>query len=143
MGRPSTYGSEIAASICEQISLGSSLRAICRQDGYPNKTTVLRWLHAHEEFRDHYARARLEQADTYAEQMQEIAEDAEDPRLQVDVLKWKVARMHPRGWGDRQVVDLTGDLNANVNIQDARDSLKGKLDRIERLSNTTADEPER
>ena len=131
VGRPSTYSDQLANTICEKIALGQSLRSVCREPGFPAKYTILRWLHLHEDFRAHYARARLEQADTYAERMQEISESTDDPRLQVDVLKWKVARMHPRSWGDKQAIELSGEIKADVNIKDSRDTLKSKLTRFE------------
>ena len=52
------------------------MRSVCRDEDMPGKTTVLRWLDENEEFRDQYARAREAQADHYADEIIEIADDA-------------------------------------------------------------------
>lgn len=65
-------------------------------------------------FSEQYARARDCQADFYADEIvdiaDELAEDADSnaiqrARLRVDSRKWKVARMSPRKYGDKQQVD--------------------------------------
>ena len=75
LGRPSTYSSTLTETICQRIAEGESLRAICREEAMPDKATVLRWLDVHGEFRDQYARARDLQADHFAEEILEIADD--------------------------------------------------------------------
>src|SRR4051812_14958854 len=66
------------ALICERMIEGQSLRSICREDGMPGKTTVMRWLGEDDEggaLRDQYARAREAMADAMAEDILEIADD--------------------------------------------------------------------
>lgn len=75
MARPNEFTQERADSICARLSAGESLRAICSDADMPHKATVFRWLAANEPFRDQYARAREEQADFYAEQIVEIADE--------------------------------------------------------------------
>ncbi|WP_324613718.1 terminase small subunit-like protein [Rhizobium mongolense] len=41
----------------------------------PNKATVFRWLAAHQEFSDQYARAREAQADSLVDDILSIADD--------------------------------------------------------------------
>lgn len=113
MGRPSKFTEEIAAEICEQLSLGFSLRAICEQESMPGLTTVRRWLAdpEREKFRLQYAHAREEQADYYADEIIEIAdttEDANKARVQIDARKWKSARMAPKKYGDKITTEHTG-----------------------------------
>lgn len=74
-GRPSTYSQEVADAICQRLMDGESLRTICKSDDMPGKSTVFRWLAENEAFRDQYAHAREEQADLYAEQIVEIADE--------------------------------------------------------------------
>jgi hypothetical protein len=57
------------------LGLGESLREICRDEDMPDKSTVMRWLALHQEFRDQYAGAREAQADYYAEEIIEISDD--------------------------------------------------------------------
>ena len=122
-----TYSDQIASKICEEISSGRSLRSICTDEGMPDKATVFRWLAAHEEFRDHYARAREAQADAMLEDILEIADDGvndsytdEDgavrtnqdviarSRLRVDARKWAMSKMAPKKYGDKITNEHTG-----------------------------------
>lgn len=131
VGRPSSYTPEIALSICERMSLGESLREICREEAMPTKTTVMRWLFANLEFRDQYAKAREAQTEHWAEEILEIADDGSNDymdrqnkdgssyetvnsehinrsRLRVDTRKWLMARMAPKKYGDRVTNEMVG-----------------------------------
>ncbi|MCK1367639.1 terminase small subunit protein [Bradyrhizobium sp. 62] len=130
MGRPSDYSQQTAADICVRLGLGESLREICRDEQMPDKSTVMRWLAAHKEFRDQYAGAREAQADYYAEEIIEIADDGSNDwmerkrgeetievenhevigrsRLRVDTRKWLMARMAPKKYGERVTNEMVG-----------------------------------
>lgn len=117
MGRPSIYSAELAASICERIALGESLRAICRDEGMPDQLTVHRWLSQDESFVSKYARAREQQADVFAEEIVEISDGEGDPqrdRLRVDTRKWVAAKLKPKKYGDRQAIDLDARIDHYV-----------------------------
>lgn len=126
MARESSFTQEIADKICELIAEGESLRAICSQEGMPNKGTVLRWLADDERkaFRDQYTRAREAQADALFEEILEIADErANDTftdengnertnhevvarsRLRVDARKWMAGKLRPKVYGEK--LDLT------------------------------------
>lgn len=109
IGRPSTYTPEIADEICEQIVLGKSLVAITRENiEMPNVATVYRWMREHADFCNRYARARQDQADTLADEITDIADNEPDPnkaRVRVDARKWVAAKLKPKKYGDRQVIE--------------------------------------
>lgn len=126
-GRPSLYSDELADDICKEIADGKSLRSICAKNGMPDKSTVFRWLADNEFFRDQYARAREEQADHYADEIIEIADDSSRDivigddgkeiinhehiaraRLRVDARKWKASKLAPKKYGDK-VAHVGGD----------------------------------
>ena len=132
MARPSDYSPEITATICERLSLGESLREICSDEEMPGKSTVMRWLHDHQEFRDQYARAREAQAEHWADEIIEISDDGSNDwetrqnkdgssyeavnaevinrsRLRVDTRKWLMARMAPKKYGDKVTQDVKMD----------------------------------
>jgi len=92
-GRPSTYSEELAATICERLVEGESLKAICRSDGMPAASTVFLWLEAHEEFRTKYTRARELQAELQVDEMTEIADDGSN-----DWMERKNANDENIGW---------------------------------------------
>ena len=131
MGRPSDYSPKITTEICIRLGLGESLREICRDEHMPDKSTVMRWLASHQEFRDQYAGAREAQADYFAEEILEIADDGTNDwmerqngdgttyevenrevlnrsRLRVDTRKWLMARMAPKKYGDKITQEVTG-----------------------------------
>ena len=43
MGRPSKYTPELIEAICERLSKGEPLAAICRDEGMPHVSTLWRW----------------------------------------------------------------------------------------------------
>ena len=82
MGRPSIFTDDLAATICQRIADGESLRSVCRDDDMPAKSTVLKWLGENDGFSAHYARARTAQADHFADEIIEIADDGSNDWMQ-------------------------------------------------------------
>ena len=133
MGRPSSYSAEMVVEICSRIAEGQSVRAICTDEQMPDMRTIFRWLDAHEDFRQQYARARDMQADTLADEILHIADNTqsgiktkttnkgveimegdmiEHRRLQVDARKWIASKLKPKKYGDK--VTHSGDPDAPV-----------------------------
>lgn len=111
MSRPTDYSEELADMICEGIMEGRSLRSICGDKGMPDRSTVHRWLSAHDGFATKYARARDIQADLLFEDMQDVAdegnpEDVQRARLRVMTMQWRASKLAPKKYGDK--VALTG-----------------------------------
>ncbi len=131
-GRPSTYTTEIAAIICDRISRGESLKAICNSPGIPDQVVVYGWLGRQPEFAQMYARAREDQADTLADEIAALAD--EEPRMVVDdkgvaridsawvqwqknrveARKWVAAKLKPKKWGER--IQVAGDADAPLKL---------------------------
>ena len=109
MSVQSSYTTEIAERICEELATGRHLHIICKEDEWaPSERTVHRWLNEREDFRQLYARAREEQQEIFAAQVITIADtvkDASIARNMMDARKWYAARVAPRKWGDRIEVD--------------------------------------
>ena len=53
-----------------QIETGKSMREVCRMDGMPDHTTVIRWMRDDAALATRYARARTAQADTLFDRME-------------------------------------------------------------------------
>lgn len=122
LGRPSKYTPQVAKQICQRISDGESLRSICRDDKMPSMSMVFRWLldEKYSSFREQYAQACDVRTEHLFEHLQEVSEKAFDDivgddksdnarisarKLEVDTLKWILARMKPKKYGDK--VDVT------------------------------------
>lgn len=111
MGRPTVFSDEIAATICERIANGESLKHITEEDGMPSRATVHSWLlnSAHKDFLDKYEEAREMQADVYADEMDDIAKDTtidvQRARLIIDTRKWTSSKLKPKKYGDKLDID--------------------------------------
>lgn len=134
MGRPSKYSQKLADAICERIAGGESLRTICAEAEFPHRATIFRWLAEDEAFRDQYARAREEQADHYAEEIIQIADDGLNDtyevdgetrvnqdvvarsRLRVDARKWYASKLAPKKYGDKVETTHTGEVDLSVKV---------------------------
>lgn len=109
------------------ISDGNSVRWSCIEAGI-DKATFLRNVDANQ-----YARARDACADAQFEDMADLEQDCLNEKLKPDVFrvvmdsrKWRLARMRPRVYGDKQSVDV----NANVDFltEEQRDAaIRGAL----------------
>ena len=112
MGRPSKYNDKIALAICRRISEGESLIKICTDDGMPTKATVINWTFKHDEFFDHYARAREIQAHLLADEIVDIADtekgDVARDRLRADTRKWYLSHVLPKIYGEKKALEITG-----------------------------------
>ena len=117
---------------------GETLRAICRDDGMPHRTTVMRWADddAGPGFRDQYARARDAGLDAIADEIIELSDECREgqkiktlpdgkeeittgdmvdrSRLQIDARKWYLSKLAPKRYSDRLAVEHSGALDISV-----------------------------
>lgn len=103
------------ATICDRISNGESLRAICSDAGMPAASTVFLWLDEDATFSEHYARAREAQADALFDEILSIAdeekEDVQRSRLRVDARKWMAGKLKPKKYGDKLELEHGGQVS--------------------------------
>jgi hypothetical protein len=123
-GRPSEFTEEKAATICELLMRGNSLRKICSLDDMPEKATVFNWLHKFPSFFDQYTRARQVQAEHLADEIFDVSDDdskdvsgelempngvaVQRSRLMVDTRKWYLSKVLPKIYGDKVLTEHTG-----------------------------------
>lgn len=145
MARPSSFNEAIAESICLKIADGQSLRHICEDEEYPDRSTVFRWLAdpANAEFRDHYARAREASADADADDIGHYAREAAAGRIEpaaaraaIDGLKWSAGKRKPKVYGDKMALLGGGKDDAPISHShafDLKDASDEELEVIERF----------
>lgn len=130
-GRPSIYTEEIVDTICERLCLGESLRSILKDDDLPSMPTVMRWLMNKPEFESKYIRARRMQAEVWADEMIDIADDSTNDymkrkgkeegievnqenlqrsKMRLEQRRWFAEKLLPKIYGPKLAVGGTDDL---------------------------------
>jgi len=128
----SIFTPALFTTVCDRISKGESLRAVCRDPEMPAKSTVLRWLREMPDLRDQYAAARDDLMEYWASDIIEIADDGtldtmqglnkygdenvQRDRLRIDARKWLLSKLAPRKYGDRLEVEHSGEVQHRVDI---------------------------
>lgn len=142
-GRPSKYNEELALQICDRLSDGESLKAMCNEEGMPSRSTVFKWLAENKFFSDIYTRARETQADALFDEILAISDDGRNDwmarmdaeeenlgwrengealrrsQLRIDARKWAASKLMPRKYSEKFQADLThsGEVGVKVTIQ--------------------------
>jgi hypothetical protein len=108
---------EVPQSILDElvtwIGEGKTLRAFCRQEGYPSKSTIYSIIEADSVLSGLIARAREEGHDAIAEECLEIADtekDANIGKLRVWTRLQLLAKWNPKKYGDRVALDHGGEV---------------------------------
>ena len=110
-------------AISDLLATGESLVSICKRKNMPSYASVTRAVQADDDLWDIYRRGRVLQAEFFGDSINELARsplpDTLDPRvvnaevqrrrLEIDSLKWTLARMQPFGLRDKK-----SDGNANA-----------------------------
>ena len=124
-GRPPIYSDELATEVLARLAMGRSLRSVCDDADMPAITTVMKWLRESATFAQHYASAREDRAEVMFEELDDIGEEAAMAesavkvaglRLKADNVKWKLARMHPKKYGDKIETTHAGAIDHSLTI---------------------------
>ncbi len=124
------YTVALGTRICGMIAEGASLRRVASQLGIPRRT-IQSWIKRYAKFRDAYTEAcqmrLLVLEDKYLDLCDEASEAVnadEDPvrvrvrleslKLQVDSLKFLLAKLLPQKYGDRTQMEITGRDGADL-----------------------------
>ena len=145
-GRPSKYTEELANEILTRIANGESMVKILKGPGMPTQTCVYEWLQKMPSFAEKYTRAREDQADTLADEIQAIADETPElnpvydkngelikiemhnayiqwQRNRIDARKWIASKLKPKKYSDRLMhagdADSPLQVKADVSIFDA------------------------
>lgn len=116
MGRPTKCTPAITGEICARIVAGEALANICKDPAMPDITTVYRWLNGEDTtFATAYAHARLDQADTLADEIITIADTEVDPnraKVRIDARKWTASKLKPQRYGEK--LDISGEISNKI-----------------------------
>ncbi|MEZ0061899.1 hypothetical protein ABIF26_007442 [Bradyrhizobium elkanii] len=137
--RPSEFTDDIFDEICDRMANGQGLRKICEDPEMPSRQTFLRWIEKDTGRQAKYQTAREALMDWYAEDIVEIAWDSSkdtikdgkgEPkcnhewinrsRLKVDTLKFLMAKLHPKRYGDK-LPEAVEDRNLKISWETSDD----------------------
>lgn len=120
---------EAAKKVLADISDGHSARESCEKNGITRRD-FNDWTAESKAHMDHYAHARRQGADAQFEEMQDIERrvfagelDPQAARVALDCRKWRLARMRPNVYGEKQQVDVRAAV-----IQATPEQVKAVLD---------------
>ena len=134
--------SEIQDRVITEIQTGRSLRQVCKEEGMPDFRTVQRWIVSDGQFAVKYARARVAQADTLFDRMEEIEEsvkggtmDSHAARVVLDSMRWRASKLAPKVYGDRLDVSVTDNrISITGALQAAQSRLVDVTDAVPRIA---------
>lgn len=129
----SQYTEAIGDEICALLAAGEPLTRICASQDMPSTVTVYKWIGQYEAFANKYMRAREDQADTLADEIVRIADEAPPPdgetgkidsawiawqRNRIDARKWTASKMKPKKYGDK--LETKTELSGTLQIEEVR-----------------------
>lgn len=128
--RPSTYCEAKVTEIIRRVSDGETLKAVARELGIAPATFHAWRIRDEQGLVDRYARAREAQAEAWSDEIISVAYNQENDtitkvkdgieteiantewinrsRLKVDALKWLMAKLHPRQYGEKVEQTVVG-----------------------------------
>lgn len=141
---------DIFESICKRIEDGESLRKCLKDKDTPSSETFYKWLtedgiegektkryaYACEERQEALFEEILEIADTSSELItkkkrndagkvieEEISDNVNHRKLQIDSRKWMLGKLNPKKFGDRQIQEHQGQVT-NLNVKLTKEEMK-------------------
>lgn len=134
--RPIEDRPKLAAAVFARMALGSSLRAACEAEGLKVPTVML-WVDEDPTLAEQYTRAMLARADAKFEELDDVSEQAtkaesavevQGLRLKADNIKWQLARMNARKYGEKLAIGGAEDLGPIKTMPD--EALDAKLQEL-------------
>lgn len=113
---------EIIQSVLDGMYAQESTSEMCRRAGI-SLSLFFKWVNEDPDVGEQYVRAREARADAVFEQLDEIGEEAAMAesavqvaglRLKADNLKWKLARMAPKKYGEKLQTEHSGSVDVTL-----------------------------
>ena len=116
---------ELIQVVLDKLAAGQSLREICRGEGMPEMTQIMRLRRSSQEFAQQYTHAREMQAEVFGDELKEIVDDGSNDwmekfnqkgeavgwmvngeavgrsRLRFDQRRWWMSKVLPKIYGDK------------------------------------------
>ena len=115
-------------AVLAQVAAGRSVRMATADNGV-HPMQFYRAIDADAALRERYARAKSAGLEVWADEINDIADEAlpdgasvAKARLQVDTRKWLLSKLVPKKYGDRLDVEHGGNINVTVKRFSTKDS---------------------
>lgn len=144
---------QIMAEVCGRIAAGQTLRNICgwieeenqqtkkitrrkRNPHLPSAGTIIAWVYSEKEelkfILERYERARVAQADAWAEEIIDegrnaTPETAHAARVRIDALRWGASKANSGRYGDRQHISMDAKIERTKGEDKAPEWMQEKL----------------
>lgn len=142
-----TYTPELGDLICALIAEGKSLRQITSLDNMPAVSTIMLWVmkgyrgdETYKAFSEQYTHAREAQAEVYANEIIDIADDdsldrmfiedkdgnvkaalnsefVQRSKIKIDARKWTASKLLPKKYGDKLDLQHSGTIETTTDAQ--------------------------
>ena len=122
MARPSEYNFDLCIEICDEIAKGRNVIETLNSDNrFPDWTTFRRWKNNNEELRILYVNSQQDKAIALENEIDDLrnmllAKEIDYPTYNalVNTLKWKMAKMYAKLFGDKIQTEHSGEITTNV-----------------------------
>ncbi len=125
-GRIRDINDSLLMEIIADMAVGSSLTQACKSRGY-NTTTIWGRIQKSSKLYECYLRARDQRSDVLFERMEDLEQEVMDGKIHpkayravAETMKWRLGRMKPRVYGDKHMVEHSGQVNIASEIATAR-----------------------
>jgi hypothetical protein len=105
---------ELFDELCDRIANGSSLLRLEKEDGFPARSTMWKFITSTQERRAAYEQAREDRSDYHDDLIGGIVAklnagkiDPASAKVMIDAIKWQASKENKKVYGDSNRVDLT------------------------------------
>jgi len=124
MARPSEYNFDLCIEICDEIAKGRNVIETLNSDlRYPDWTTFRRWKNNNEELRTLYVNSQQDKAIALENEIDDLRNmlfakeiDYMVYNALVNTLKWKMAKMYAKLFGDKIQQEHSGEVTTNISL---------------------------
>lgn len=124
------FTQEIQDRICDLLA-DMPMSKICKLDGMPSNSTVLKWYRQHPEFHEACRRARDIQADNEVEQHKELIEkvingtlEPDAARIALNATQWRIMMLDKARYGEKSTPTTVNNYTDNRRVDVTFEEMK-------------------
>lgn len=114
---------EVWSEFLDKITDGWSVYKTCKSLNVKDDT-FYRYIKEHKQKEGDYIKARQTRGDRCLDKIEKYQNEVYDrtipsdvARVLIDTEKWKACKFYPKMYGDKQEVELSGNVNTNISVE--------------------------